>query len=52
MVGDLSRRGILRRQEDDADRRRTIVSIADEHHAAIDCCSAGARGRGVRPSGR
>jgi DNA-binding MarR family transcriptional regulator len=36
MVGDLSRKGILRRQEDDADRRRTIVSIADEHHAAIN----------------
>jgi DNA-binding MarR family transcriptional regulator len=36
MVGDLSRKGILLRQEDDADRRRTIVSIADEHHAAIN----------------
>jgi DNA-binding MarR family transcriptional regulator len=36
MVGDLSRKGILRRQEDDADRRRTIVSIADEHHTAIN----------------
>jgi DNA-binding MarR family transcriptional regulator len=36
MVGDLSRKGILRRVEDDADRRRTIVSIADEHHAAIN----------------
>lgn len=36
MVGDLSRQGILRRREDDADRRRTIVSIADEHHAAIN----------------
>jgi DNA-binding MarR family transcriptional regulator len=36
MVGDLSRKGILRRQEDDADRRRTIVSIAEEHHAAIN----------------
>ncbi|MGI5237150.1 MarR family transcriptional regulator [Dactylosporangium sp. CA-139066] len=36
MVGDLSRKGILRRREDDADRRRTIVSIAAEHHAAID----------------
>jgi DNA-binding MarR family transcriptional regulator len=36
MVGDLSRKGILRRREDDADRRRTIVSIAPEHHAAID----------------
>ena len=36
MVGDLSRQGILHRQEDDADRRRTIVSIAEAHHAAID----------------
>lgn len=36
MVGDLSRQGILRRREDDTDRRRTIVSIADEHHAAIN----------------
>ena len=36
MVGDLSRKGILHRQEDDADRRRTIVSIADEQHAAIN----------------
>ncbi|HTJ34757.1 MAG TPA: MarR family winged helix-turn-helix transcriptional regulator [Dactylosporangium sp.] len=36
MVGDLSRKGILLRREDEADRRRTIVSIAPEHHAAID----------------
>lgn len=36
MVGDLSRQGILHRREDDADRRRTIVSIAPQHHAAID----------------
>jgi len=36
MVGDLSRQGILLRREDEADRRRTIVSIADAHHAAID----------------
>ena len=36
MVSDLSRKGILRRQEDEADRRRTLVSIADEHHAAIN----------------
>ncbi|BCB80741.1 MarR family winged helix-turn-helix transcriptional regulator [Phytohabitans flavus] len=36
MVGDLSRQGILRRREDETDRRRTIVSIADEHHAAIN----------------
>jgi DNA-binding MarR family transcriptional regulator len=36
MVGELSRKGILRRREDDADRRRTLVSIADEHRQAID----------------
>jgi DNA-binding MarR family transcriptional regulator len=36
MVGDLSRKGVLLRREDDTDRRRTIVSIAPEHHAAID----------------
>jgi DNA-binding MarR family transcriptional regulator len=36
MVGDLSRKGILQRQEDDADRRRTIVSIDDAHRPAID----------------
>jgi DNA-binding MarR family transcriptional regulator len=35
MVGDLSRKGVLERREDDADRRRTIVSIADRHLAAI-----------------
>ncbi|GAA2643628.1 MarR family winged helix-turn-helix transcriptional regulator [Dactylosporangium fulvum] len=36
MVGDLNRQGILHRQEDDADRRRTIVSIAPEHYDAIN----------------
>lgn len=36
MVSDLSRQGILVRQEDEADRRRTIVSIAPAHHEAID----------------
>ncbi|GAA2719077.1 MarR family winged helix-turn-helix transcriptional regulator [Actinocorallia aurantiaca] len=35
MVGDLSRQGILERREDPADRRRTIVSIADGHRSAI-----------------
>src|SRR4051794_28320353 len=28
MVGDLSRKGVLERREDEADRRRTIVSIS------------------------
>ncbi|PZG19152.1 MarR family winged helix-turn-helix transcriptional regulator [Nonomuraea aridisoli] len=35
MVGELSRKGVLDRREDDADRRRTIVSIADLHQHAI-----------------
>ncbi|WP_106396804.1 MarR family winged helix-turn-helix transcriptional regulator [Actinocorallia populi] len=35
MVGDLSRQGILERREDPADRRRTIVSIADGHRRSI-----------------
>jgi DNA-binding MarR family transcriptional regulator len=35
MVGDLSRQGILERREDPADRRRTIVSIADAHLESI-----------------
>jgi DNA-binding MarR family transcriptional regulator len=33
MVGDLSRHGILTRQEDDADRRRRIVAIAPAYTA-------------------
>jgi DNA-binding MarR family transcriptional regulator len=33
MVGDLSRHGILTREEDDADRRRRVVSIG-QHYAA------------------
>jgi DNA-binding MarR family transcriptional regulator len=44
MVGDLSRQGIVDRREDDADRRRTIVSIADTHRQAIeDWLAAGAK---------
>ncbi|MFC0039379.1 MarR family winged helix-turn-helix transcriptional regulator [Actinomadura rayongensis] len=35
MVGDLSRQGILERNEDPADRRRTIVAIAAAHETAI-----------------
>ena len=35
MVGDLSRRGILTRQEDEADRRRRIVAIAPGFAAPI-----------------
>jgi len=36
MVAELSRKGILDRREDEADRRRTIVSLAPAHRAAID----------------
>jgi DNA-binding MarR family transcriptional regulator len=36
MVGDLSRQGVLERREDDADRRRTIVSIAEDSREAVD----------------
>ena len=35
MVGDLSRRGVLTRQEDDADRRRRIVAIVPDYAASI-----------------
>jgi DNA-binding MarR family transcriptional regulator len=36
MVGDLSRKGVVERQEDEADRRRTIVKIADSSRADVD----------------
>ncbi|MGV9310169.1 MarR family transcriptional regulator [Nonomuraea sp. NPDC003727] len=36
MVGDLSRKGVLERREDDVDRRRTIVSIAAAHQTSIE----------------
>jgi DNA-binding MarR family transcriptional regulator len=36
MVGELSRKGVLERQEDPADRRRKIVSIAEGRRGAID----------------
>ncbi|GGQ12522.1 MarR family winged helix-turn-helix transcriptional regulator [Streptosporangium pseudovulgare] len=36
MVGDLSRRGVVERREDDADRRRTIVCIAEANREAVD----------------
>ncbi|MGA4844014.1 MarR family transcriptional regulator [Streptomyces sp. G45] len=35
LIGDLSRKGILERREDDRDRRRRIIGIAAEHQAAI-----------------
>ncbi|MEU5951749.1 MarR family winged helix-turn-helix transcriptional regulator [Streptomyces sp. NPDC047525] len=36
MVGELSRKGVLERQEDPADRRRRIVDISDAHRSSID----------------
>jgi DNA-binding MarR family transcriptional regulator len=36
MVGELSRSRVVERREDDADRRRTIVSIAAGHRASVD----------------
>jgi DNA-binding MarR family transcriptional regulator len=41
MVADLSRQGILRRDEDDADRRRVIVDIEPGHRSAIDAWLSG-----------
>ena len=44
MVADLSRQGVLERREDDADRRRTIVSIAPAHRQSVtDWLAAGGR---------
>jgi DNA-binding MarR family transcriptional regulator len=36
MIGELSRKGVVDRREDEADRRRTIVSIAEANQAAVD----------------
>ncbi|WP_231386863.1 MarR family winged helix-turn-helix transcriptional regulator [Nocardia sp. BMG111209] len=36
MIGDLSRKGILTRRENEADRRQKIVDIADAHRGAIE----------------
>lgn len=44
MVGELSRKGVVDRREDDADRRRTIVSIAAASRDAVDAWLA----RGAR----
>ncbi|MCW2882622.1 MAG: transcriptional regulator, Mar family [Sphaerisporangium sp.] len=45
MVGELSRKGVVERREDDADRRRTIVSIAEASRTAVDAWLA--RGAGA-----
>ena len=43
MVGELSRQGVLQRTECPVDRRRTIVSIAENHRPAVETwLSAGA----------
>lgn len=36
MISDLSRKGLLERREDEADRRRTIVSIAPNRKQVIE----------------
>jgi DNA-binding MarR family transcriptional regulator len=36
LVGDLSRKGLLERREDDSDRRRRIVHITATHRPAIE----------------
>jgi DNA-binding MarR family transcriptional regulator len=44
MIGELSRKGVVERREDEADRRRTIVSIAEDSRPAVDAwLAAGAR---------
>jgi DNA-binding MarR family transcriptional regulator len=35
LVGELSRAGILTRSEDERDRRRTIVNIAEDHEETV-----------------
>jgi DNA-binding MarR family transcriptional regulator len=44
MVGDLSRHGILTREEDDTDRRRRIVAIAPDYAGPIRDWLAGSSG--------
>ncbi|MEV0847945.1 MarR family transcriptional regulator [Streptomyces sp. NPDC049954] len=44
MVSTLSRAGILERREDEADRRRKIVSISEAHRPGIDTWLGGSAG--------
>ncbi|WP_327640346.1 MarR family transcriptional regulator [Kribbella sp. NBC_00482] len=44
MVTELTRKGILERQEDPTDRRRAIITLSDDHRPAIDAWLA----RGAR----
>lgn len=41
MVGELDRRKLVERREDDNDRRRTMVSVPERHRPAIDAWAAG-----------
>ncbi|AHH15469.1 putative transcriptional regulator, MarR family [Nocardia nova SH22a] len=36
VVGDLSRAGLVHRREDPANRRRTLISLSDNHRNAIE----------------
>lgn len=42
MVADLNRQGVVDRQTDDNDRRRTLVTIADSHRTAVAAWLGGA----------
>ncbi|MEU2253720.1 MarR family transcriptional regulator [Nocardia xishanensis] len=42
MVADLSRQGVVDRQTDDNDRRRTLLTIADSHRTAVAAWLGGA----------
>ncbi|MFG3253157.1 MarR family transcriptional regulator [Streptomyces sp. NPDC048172] len=39
LVNELHRAGLLERREDDADRRRMIVSVAEPHRSLIEHCA-------------
>jgi DNA-binding MarR family transcriptional regulator len=41
LVGELSRKGVLERREDETDRRRTIVAISQKHRPAVEAWLAG-----------
>ncbi|NKY52819.1 MarR family winged helix-turn-helix transcriptional regulator [Nocardia vermiculata] len=42
MVADLSRQGVVDRQPDESDRRRTLVTIAADHRASVAAWLGGA----------
>jgi DNA-binding MarR family transcriptional regulator len=41
LVGELSRAGYVDRAEDERDRRRTIVTLSDQHHQALTAWTRG-----------